>query len=252
MRDAIARDNHPRTIFAFMTMDEYGRLGAVFQNGECFLYLLLRGCNPALELQVNIAHTQRFDYFPFPGSLLGGRTEVQNRLNAKLGQHSKPVRCRLTATENLWSHLLKIGYVQSVLANRTWPCAERNPYGSNSQPLGVCGQECVVHAFSIASKFQPARQTLTASGIVAPDTALHLSSIAPTDGRGADGERVPERDNALLIAAGPRFFATLEMPLMVGSDFNERDRGPGLKLTKSTSSEDTLVIDHIEKVPTEN
>jgi hypothetical protein len=81
---------------------------------------------------------------------------------------------------------------------------------------------------------------------------LHLSSIAPTDGRGADGERVPERDNALLIAAGPRFFATLEMPLMVGRDFNERDRGPGLKLTKSTSSEDTLVIDHIEKVPTEN
>jgi uncharacterized protein (TIGR03435 family) len=34
--------------------------------------------------------------------------------------------------------------------------------------------------------------------------------------------------------------------------FEALEKQLGLKLTKSTSSEDTLVIDHIEKVPTEN
>ena len=149
MRDAVARDNHPRTIFAFMTMDEHGRLRAVFQHGECFLNLLLRGYSPGVELQVNVAHTQRLDYLFFPGRLLGGSTEVQHRLDTKLGQRSKPIRRRLAATENLRLHLLKIGYARSVLANRKWQCAEHNQYAGNS-PSSISGEDCVVHAFSIA------------------------------------------------------------------------------------------------------
>ena len=37
------------------------------------------------------------------------------------------------------------------------------------------------------------------------------------------GRPLPERDNALLIGAGPGFFATMRMPLLAGREFTEQD-----------------------------
>jgi predicted permease len=39
------------------------------------------------------------------------------------------------------------------------------------------------------------------------------------------GQPLPQRDNAIFIAAGPGFFATMATPLISGRDFDERDQG---------------------------
>jgi predicted permease len=39
------------------------------------------------------------------------------------------------------------------------------------------------------------------------------------------GQPVPQRDNAVFIAAGPQYFATMRTPLLAGREFNEGDRG---------------------------
>ena len=58
-----------------------------------------------------------------------------------------------------------------------------------------------------------------------------LSSHTPLSGStwseavAPKGQPLPQRDNAIFIAAGPGFFATMQTPLLAGRDFEERDRG---------------------------
>jgi predicted permease len=39
------------------------------------------------------------------------------------------------------------------------------------------------------------------------------------------GQTLPQRDNAIFVAAGPNFFATMRTPLIAGREFDERDQG---------------------------
>jgi len=42
------------------------------------------------------------------------------------------------------------------------------------------------------------------------------------------GQPLPERDNAFVVAAGPRFFSTLQSQLVAGREFTDRDRRDGV------------------------
>jgi predicted permease len=49
------------------------------------------------------------------------------------------------------------------------------------------------------------------------------------------GQTLPERDNALFIAAGPDFFSTMQTPLISGREFDARDQGhPNLAIVNQT------------------
>jgi len=52
-----------------------------------------------------------------------------------------------------------------------------------------------------------------------------LSGWTWTEAVAPKGQPVPEQDNAVFIAAGPKFFATMQTPLLGRPDFDARDRG---------------------------
>jgi len=54
-----------------------------------------------------------------------------------------------------------------------------------------------------------------------------LSGSRWTEAVAPKGHRLPDRDNAILIAAGPNFFGTLRTPLAAGRDFSGRADGNG-------------------------
>uniref|UniRef100_Q01N82 Permease n=1 Tax=Solibacter usitatus (strain Ellin6076) TaxID=234267 RepID=Q01N82_SOLUE len=62
-------------------------------------------------------------------------------------------------------------------------------------------------------------------------TAASISSHTPLNGStwseavALKGQPIPARDNAILIAAGPNFFATMQTPLIAGREFDARDQG---------------------------
>lgn len=64
-------------------------------------------------------------------------------------------------------------------------------------------------------------------GIISTSIATHtpLSGSTWSEPAVPKGQTLPERDNAHFIGAGPRFFETLQTPLIAGREFDERDRG---------------------------
>jgi predicted permease len=62
-------------------------------------------------------------------------------------------------------------------------------------------------------------------------TSASISSHTPFNGSTwseavvPKGEVLPEKDNALFIAAGPNFFSTMQTPLYSGREFDSRDQG---------------------------
>src|SRR5262249_50821075 len=64
-------------------------------------------------------------------------------------------------------------------------------------------------------------------GVVSASISSHTPLNGSTWSEAAlpKGQPLPQRDNALLIAAGPRFFATMQTPLISGREFDERDQG---------------------------
>ncbi len=64
-------------------------------------------------------------------------------------------------------------------------------------------------------------------GVASASISSHtpLSGWTWTEAVAPKGQPVPQRDNAVFIAAGPNFFATMRTPLMAGREFDGRDRG---------------------------
>jgi len=64
-------------------------------------------------------------------------------------------------------------------------------------------------------------------GVASASISSHtpLSGWTWTEAVAPKGQPVPERDNAVFIAAGPNFFATMRTPLMAGREFDGRDHG---------------------------
>ena len=64
-------------------------------------------------------------------------------------------------------------------------------------------------------------------GVLSASTSTHtpLSGSTWSEPAVPKGQTVPERDNAVFIGAGPRFFETLQSSLVAGREFSERDRG---------------------------
>ena len=64
-------------------------------------------------------------------------------------------------------------------------------------------------------------------GVVSASIASHtpLSGATWSEAVARKGEPVPERDNAVFIAAGPKFFETMGTRVMAGREFDERDEG---------------------------
>ena len=62
-----------------------------------------------------------------------------------------------------------------------------------------------------------------ASASISSHTPLNGSTWSEAVAR--KGQPVPERDDALFIAAGPNFFSTLQTPLISGREFDARDEG---------------------------
>jgi putative ABC transport system permease protein len=62
-------------------------------------------------------------------------------------------------------------------------------------------------------------------GVVAASMSTHtpLSGSVWSDIAVPRGQPVPERDSAYFVGAGPRFFATMQTPLLAGREFTERD-----------------------------
>jgi predicted permease len=62
-------------------------------------------------------------------------------------------------------------------------------------------------------------------GVVLASLSTHtpLSGATWSDVAVPKGQPVPERDTALFIGAGPRFFETMQTPLVAGREFTERD-----------------------------
>ena len=64
-------------------------------------------------------------------------------------------------------------------------------------------------------------------GVVSASISSHtpLSGSTWSEAALPKGQSLPQRDNAIFIAVGPRFFATMQTPLISGRDFDERDQG---------------------------
>jgi predicted permease len=64
-------------------------------------------------------------------------------------------------------------------------------------------------------------------GVVSATIASHtpLNGARWSEAVAPKGQPLPEQDNAIFIAAGPEFFATIGTPLIAGREFDERDRG---------------------------
>ena len=74
-------------------------------------------------------------------------------------------------------------------------------------------------------------------GVVSASIASHtpLSGAMWSEAVARKGQPVPVRDNAVFIAAGPRFFDTMQTPLMAGREFDERDEGaPSVAIVNET------------------
>lgn len=67
---------------------------------------------------------------------------------------------------------------------------------------------------------------------VAWTTHTPLSGSTWSEPAVAAGQPIPERDNALFVGAGPRFFETMQIPLLAGREFTDRDTAsrPGLAI----------------------
>jgi putative ABC transport system permease protein len=64
-------------------------------------------------------------------------------------------------------------------------------------------------------------------GIAAASLSSHtpLSGATWSEAAVPKGQALPQRDNAVFVAAGPDFFTTMQTPLIAGREFDERDRG---------------------------
>ena len=64
-------------------------------------------------------------------------------------------------------------------------------------------------------------------GVASASISSHtpLNGWTWTEAVAPKGQPVPQRDNAVFVAAGPNFFATLRTPLRAGREFDGRDRG---------------------------
>jgi predicted permease len=64
-------------------------------------------------------------------------------------------------------------------------------------------------------------------GVASASISSHtpLNGWTWTEAVAPKGQPVPQRDNAVFIAAGPNFFATMRTPLLAGREFDGRDRG---------------------------
>lgn len=64
-------------------------------------------------------------------------------------------------------------------------------------------------------------------GVASASISSHtpLSGATWSEAVAPKGQPVPERDNAIFIAAGPNFFATMQTPLISGREFDGRDQG---------------------------
>jgi len=64
-------------------------------------------------------------------------------------------------------------------------------------------------------------------GVASASISSHtpLSGWTWTEAVAPKGQPVPQRDDAVFIAAGPNFFATMRTPLLAGREFDGRDRG---------------------------
>jgi predicted permease len=64
-------------------------------------------------------------------------------------------------------------------------------------------------------------------GVASASISSHtpLSGWTWSEGSVPKGQPLPEHDNAVFIAAGPKFFATMQTVLMSGREFDDRDRG---------------------------
>lgn len=62
-------------------------------------------------------------------------------------------------------------------------------------------------------------------GVVSASLSTHtpLSGSVWSEPAVPAGQPIPERDNAYFIGAGPRFFATMQIPLLSGREFTDRD-----------------------------
>ncbi|MGC4049788.1 MAG: ABC transporter permease [Paludibaculum sp.] len=64
-------------------------------------------------------------------------------------------------------------------------------------------------------------------GVASASISSHtpLSGSTWSEAAVPKGQVLPEKDNAIFVAAGPRFFSTMQTRLIAGREFNERDDG---------------------------
>jgi predicted permease len=74
-------------------------------------------------------------------------------------------------------------------------------------------------------------------GVRAASISSHtpLSGATWSEAVAPAGQPLPERDNAIFVAAGPNFFATMQTPLISGREFDSRDDGkPSVAIVNET------------------